>query len=132
MATNMAKLRKFEDGLKLSIWGKIIGFLLYDMDSMVRIAMAIEREIEDTRSIRDAGTSGKRNEGHTSSSLGKKLKASYSDPRAWPDPVGGSKPKPGDARLKPLIKFIYQIHFINRNLSILKSLRKRFQVGASP
>ena len=28
VATNMAKVRKFEDGLKLSIWGKIIGFLL--------------------------------------------------------------------------------------------------------
>ena len=28
VATNMAKVRKFEDGLKLSIWGKIIRFLL--------------------------------------------------------------------------------------------------------
>ena len=28
VATNMAKVRKFEDGLKLSIRGKIIGFLL--------------------------------------------------------------------------------------------------------
>ena len=28
MATNMAKVRKFEDGLKLSIRGKIVGFLL--------------------------------------------------------------------------------------------------------
>ena len=24
VATNMAKVRKFEDGLKLSIWGKIV------------------------------------------------------------------------------------------------------------
>ena len=53
VAIDMAKVRKFEDGLKLSIWGKIIGFLLQDMDSMVRTAMAIEREIEDARSIRD-------------------------------------------------------------------------------
>ena len=45
VATNMAKVRKFEDGLKLSIWGKIVGFLLQDMDSMVRTTMAIEREI---------------------------------------------------------------------------------------
>ena len=36
VATNMAKVRRFEDGLKLSIRGKIVGFLLYDMDSMVR------------------------------------------------------------------------------------------------
>ena len=42
MATNMAKVRKFKDGLKLSIRGKIIGFLLQDMDSMVRTTMAIE------------------------------------------------------------------------------------------
>ena len=44
VATDMAKVRKFEDGLKLSIWGKIVGFLLQDMDFMVRTAMAIERE----------------------------------------------------------------------------------------
>ena len=40
----MAKVRKFEDGLKLSIQGKIVGFLLQDMDSIVMTAMAIERE----------------------------------------------------------------------------------------
>ena len=44
VATDMAKVRKFKDGLKLSIRGKIVGFLLQDMDSMVRTAMAIERE----------------------------------------------------------------------------------------
>ena len=71
VATDMAKVRKFEDRLKLSIRGKIVGFLLHDMDFMVRTAMAIEREIEDARSIRDAGTSGKRNESQSSSiSLG--------------------------------------------------------------
>ena len=47
----MAKVRKFEDDLKLSIQGKIIGFLLQDMDSMVKTAMAIERDIEDARGI---------------------------------------------------------------------------------
>ena len=41
VATDMAKVSKFEDGLKLSIWGKIVGFLLQDMDFMVRTAMAI-------------------------------------------------------------------------------------------
>ena len=60
VATDMAKVRKFENGLKLSIRGKIVGLLLHDIDSMVRTNMAIEREIEDARSIRDAGTSGKR------------------------------------------------------------------------
>ena len=45
---------------------------------MVRIAMAIEREIEDARNIRDAGTSGKRKEGQFSSSSRKKPKASSS------------------------------------------------------
>ena len=33
VATNMTKVRKFEDGLKLSIRGKIVGFLLQDMNS---------------------------------------------------------------------------------------------------
>ena len=47
VATYMAKVRKFEDGLKLSIQGKIVGFLLRGMDSMVRTVMAIEKEIED-------------------------------------------------------------------------------------
>ena len=43
VATNMDKVRKFEDGLKLSIQGKILGPLLQDMDLMVRTTMAIER-----------------------------------------------------------------------------------------
>ena len=74
----MVKVRKFENGLKLSIWGKSVGLLLQDMDSMVRTAMAIEREIEDSRSIQDAGTSGKRKESRSSSGSGKKPKASSS------------------------------------------------------
>ena len=75
MATNMAKVRKFEDGLKMSIRGKIAGFLLQDIDSMVRTAMAIESEIDDARSIRDTGAGDKRKEGQPSSSSRKKLKA---------------------------------------------------------
>ena len=47
MSTNMAKVRKFENGLKLSIRGQIVGFLLQDMDSIVGTSMTIEREIED-------------------------------------------------------------------------------------
>ena len=47
VATNMAKVRKFENGLKLSIRGKIVGLRLQDMDSVVKTAMTIEREVED-------------------------------------------------------------------------------------
>ena len=72
VATDMAKVRKFEDGLKLSIRGKIVGLLLQDMDSMVSTSMAIEREIDDARSIRDVGASEKRKEDQPSSSSGKK------------------------------------------------------------
>ena len=72
VATDMTKVKKFEDGMKLSIRGKIAGLLLKDMDSMVNTTMAIEREIDDSRSIRDAGASKKRKESHSSSSSGKK------------------------------------------------------------
>ena len=78
VAIDMAKVRKFEDGLKLSIRGKIVGFLLQDRDFMVRTAMAIEREIEDARSIRDTGAGDKRKESQSSSSSEKKPKASSS------------------------------------------------------
>ena len=37
-AIDMAKVRKSKYGLKLSIRGKITGFLLQDMDSMVKTA----------------------------------------------------------------------------------------------
>ena len=62
VATDLAKVRRFEDGLRLSIRGKIVGLLLQDMDAMVRTAMTIEGEIADAKSIRDTGT-GKRKEG---------------------------------------------------------------------
>ena len=76
MASDMAKVRKFEDGLKLSIRGKIVGLLLQDMDYMVRTALAIEREIDDVRSIRVTGAGDKRNEGQPSSSSRKKQRTS--------------------------------------------------------
>ena len=44
VATDMAKVRRFENGLRLSIRGWIIGLRLQDMDSMVGIALTIERE----------------------------------------------------------------------------------------
>ena len=67
VATDLAKVRRFMDGLRLSIRGKIVGLLLQDIDSMIRMAMAIEGEIVDAKSIRDADT-GKRKEGQSSSS----------------------------------------------------------------
>ena len=77
VATNMAKVRKYEDGLKLSIQGKIVGLLLQDMDLMVRTAMAIEREVDDAWSIRDVSASVKRKEIQpSSSSSGKKQRTS--------------------------------------------------------
>ena len=44
VTTDMAKVRRFENGLKLSIRGRIIGLRLQDMDSMVGTALTIERE----------------------------------------------------------------------------------------
>ena len=62
VATDMAKVRRFENRLKLSIRGRIIGLCLLDMDSMVGTALTIEREIEDAGSTRDAGVNSKRKE----------------------------------------------------------------------
>ena len=47
VATDMAKVRIFENGLKFSIQGKIVGLRLQDMDSMVGTTLAIEREMDD-------------------------------------------------------------------------------------
>ena len=44
VATYMDKVRRFKNGLKLSIRGRIIGLRLQDMDSMARTALIIERE----------------------------------------------------------------------------------------
>ena len=44
VATDLAKVRRFENGLKLSIRGRIVGLRLWDMDSMVGTALTIERE----------------------------------------------------------------------------------------
>ena len=66
------KVRRFENGLKLSIRGRIVGLRLQDIDSMVGTALTIEREIEDAQSTRDAGVNSKRKESQSSSSSGKK------------------------------------------------------------
>ena len=89
VATDMAKVRKFEDGMKLSIRSKIVGLLLQDIDSMVKTAMAIKREVDNARSIRDAGAKDKRNESQPSSSCsGKKQRTST------PQGFQGQGPRP--------------------------------------
>ena len=77
-ATDLAKVKRFKNGLKLSIRGRIVGLRLHNMDSMVGTTLTIEREIEDARSTRDVSASGKRRESQSSSSSGKKQKASSS------------------------------------------------------
>ena len=44
VATDMAKVRRFENGMKLSIRANIVGLRLQDMDSMVGTTLTIERE----------------------------------------------------------------------------------------
>ena len=44
VATDVAKVRRFENGLRLSIRGRIVGLQLQDMDSMVWTTLTIERE----------------------------------------------------------------------------------------
>ena len=78
MATDLAKVRRFDNGLKLSIRVRIVGLRLQDMDSMVGTALTIKREIEDARSTRDASVSVKRKDNQSSSSSGKRQRASSS------------------------------------------------------
>ena len=77
VATDLAKVRRFENGLKLSIRGRIVGLRLRDMDSMVGTTLTIEREIEDARSTRDVSV-GRKREDQPSSSSGKRQKTSTS------------------------------------------------------
>ena len=77
VATNMAKMRKFEDGLKLSIRVKIFGILLQDLDLMVKTTIAIEREVDDAQNIQEAGVKDNRKESQPFSfRLGKKQRTS--------------------------------------------------------
>ena len=79
VAIDMAKVRRFENGLRLSIRARIVGLRLQDMDSMVGTALTIEREMEDARNTRDASVSGKRKDSQSSSSSGKRQRASSSE-----------------------------------------------------
>ena len=78
VATDLANVRRFENGLKLSIRARIVGLRLQDMDSMVGIALTIEREIEDARSTLDVSVSSKRKDSKSSSNSGKRQRASSS------------------------------------------------------
>ena len=78
VATCLAKVRRFENGLKLSIRARIVGLRLQDMDSMVGTALTIEREMLDARNTRDASVSGKMKDSQSSSSSGKRQRASSS------------------------------------------------------
>ena len=42
VATDLAKIRRFENGLKLAIRARIVGLFLQDMDSMVGTTLTIE------------------------------------------------------------------------------------------
>ena len=77
VATYMAKVRRFENGLEFSIRGKIVGLRLHDMDSMVGTTLTIEKEIEDARGIR-AEDAGEKREDRPSSSSRKRQKTSAS------------------------------------------------------
>ena len=77
MATDMAKVRRFENGLELSIRGKIVGLRLQDMDSMAGTALTLEKEIEDVRGIR-VEDAGEKREDQPSSSSRKRQKTSAS------------------------------------------------------
>ena len=68
---------RFENGLKLPIRGRIVEFLLRDMDSMVGMTLTIEREIEGTWNTRDTGVGNKR-EDQFSPSSGKRQETSTS------------------------------------------------------
>ena len=70
--------RRFENGLKLSIRGRIVRLRLRDVDSMVGMALTIERERSRMPGCtREAGLGSKR-EDQPSSSSGKKQKTSAS------------------------------------------------------
>ena len=74
MATDVAKVRRFENGLKFSIQSRIVGFRLRDMDFMVGTTLTIEREIEDARSTRNVSVGSKREDQPSSSrERGKRL-----------------------------------------------------------
>ena len=80
--------RRFENGKKLSIRGRIVGLRLRDMDSMVGKTLTVEREIEDARSTRDASVGSKMEE-QPSSSFGEEAEDFCSTRVSGPGPGFG-------------------------------------------
>ena len=78
VATNVAKVRIFENRLKIPIRGRIVGLRLQDMDSMVGTTLTTEGEVDVIRGIQDMGAGTKRKEDPSSSNPGKKQKTSIS------------------------------------------------------
>ena len=77
VAIDVAKVRRFENGLKLPIRDMIVGLRLQNMDSMIGIDLTIEREIDDARGIR-VPDAGEKREDQPSYSSGKRQKTSAS------------------------------------------------------
>ena len=75
VATDLPKVRRFKNGLKLSNRARIVGLRLQDMDSMVGTTLTIERDMEDAQNTRDASVTGKRKDSQSSSSSGKRQRA---------------------------------------------------------
>ena len=78
VAPYLAKVRRFKNGLKLSIRARIVGLHLQDMDSMVGTSLTIEREIEDAWNTWDMSVSSKRKDSKSSFSSDKRQRASSS------------------------------------------------------
>ena len=68
---------RHDNGLKLPIRDRIVGFRLLDMDSMVGAALTIKREVEDTWNTQDTSV-GNKKEDQLSPSSGKRQKTSAS------------------------------------------------------
>ena len=87
VATDMAKVERFKNGLKLSIRGRVVGLRLQDMDSMVGTALNIEREIEDARYMLEEPVSVSRSYAGTSRYTGRLERPEYG-PRQRTRPIG--------------------------------------------
>ena len=77
VATVMAIVWRFEDGLKWAIQGKVIGHHLQDFDVLVEMAMAIERVIDNVRNIWETRENEKKKEGQSSSSSSGKQQKTF-------------------------------------------------------
>ena len=82
VATDLAKVRRFENNLKFSIRENIVGYHLQEFDSMVETTMIIKREAEDARGIWEAGAKDKKKMGQFSYSSSER-KQTTSTPQGY-------------------------------------------------